>query len=108
MSKEMYCEPCRRLLRGELSLHFDNGIDLVRFDHHLDYGSFERAMQLPCLICTLAWAGQENLPNETGWKELEGIYVYHPKDERLLFFCAQYNGHSTYSSQLCLEDISSR
>jgi hypothetical protein len=94
MSEEHYCEPCRRFLVGELLILHSNYEDPYRifFDHHLDYGSFEKAMQLPCLICTSAWANEKKSLNEIRWKKLVGCYHCDRHDGKgTLYFWADQN-----------------
>jgi hypothetical protein len=73
MPDNLYCEPCRLLLRGELSVisHFENG---VCFNHHDDYESFNTAMHLPCAICSLAYTYAKNSPCAVSWVKLVGYY----------------------------------
>lgn len=109
MSEEHYCEPCRRFLVGDLLIHSDKeGPDHIVFDHHLDYGSFEKAMQLPCLICTSAWANQKRTVNENDWKKLVGCYGFNRNNgQRTLYFWADQHYNPMSSSHLFLEPLSS-
>jgi hypothetical protein len=87
MSADLYCEPCRRLLRGEL--HVINQEEFyVEFDHHIDFRSFDTAMRLPCLICSFAYTHAKNYPSEVSWVKLLGCYQYISHDDKrtLSFF----------------------
>ena len=51
MPDSLYCEPCRRLLRGDLSV-VDKYDCAIEFEHHNDRESLANAIRLPCAICT--------------------------------------------------------
>jgi hypothetical protein len=86
MSANMYCEPCRRLLRGQLHV-IDQTNCHVKFDHHIDFESFDKAMRLPCSICGFAYTHAKNYPSDLNWVKLVGFYLYDSNDdERLLYF----------------------
>jgi hypothetical protein len=54
MSTEQYCEPCKRLLRGEIEPIEETRV-YIKFTHHPDAGSFKKALELPCSICSFTW-----------------------------------------------------
>lgn len=109
MSEERYCEPCRRFSLGDLSIHSDEQRPFeIYFDHHLDHGSFEKAMQLPCLICTLAWASRQSFLDKNHWGKIGGCYHYNRNDRKgTLYFFTDLDDNLIWSSRLYLERLSS-
>jgi hypothetical protein len=75
MPKNLYCEPCRRLLRGELSVIYEINFE-IKFSHHHDSRSFVKAMQLPCAICRLAWAYAQSSSSKLSRGEILGSYIH--------------------------------
>ena len=53
MPDSLYCGPCRRLLRGDLSI-IDKYRSGIYFEHHNDRESLANALRLPCEICSRA------------------------------------------------------
>ena len=57
-SQQRFCEPCRAFLRGDSTKCFgpdkyDHSESLDHeYIHHVDAESFQRALELPCSICT--------------------------------------------------------
>jgi len=86
MPDSLYCEPCRRLLRGELSVVGTLGKDksAIWFEHHNDRESLANAISLPCAICsrthcyslgTISWL---DLAPQTS---IKGCLSYHEDDK---------------------------
>jgi hypothetical protein len=75
MSANLYCEPCCRLLCGEVSL-IDESECHITFNHHYDFESFHKAMRLPCAICSLAYTYARNSPSALSWVKSVGQYIY--------------------------------
>ena len=89
MAENLYCEPCRKFLCGEVSIvyHYEGkSMKSVSFEHHDSFESFDKAMKLPCAICTKVWSTNTALPTVRNWKPLKGTY-YSFNGGRVLFFC---------------------
>jgi hypothetical protein len=54
MPIEQYCEPCKKLLCGEIEPSYEDR-GCIDFPHHPDAESFKNALELPCSICSFAW-----------------------------------------------------
>jgi hypothetical protein len=82
MSRQQLCEPCQELFRE--GTRCDS-----HFEHHSDAASFEKALQLPCCLCTLVWGNLTKksgiLPSKTSW--VLSDYAWKQKrNERTVFF----------------------
>jgi hypothetical protein len=57
MEGVQYCDSCQRLFRGEVSFldEFSSKVEIL-FNHHDDLEEFKSALDLPCALCSLAWA----------------------------------------------------
>lgn len=65
MASHRYCEPCKKLLRGDVEYLADiSGMASPLLSHHIDADSFHKALELPCEICSLAWNGLVLRPEE--------------------------------------------
>ena len=80
MSEEKLCAPCEMLLSRGRKDSPSSGLpaDWIPFiEHHHDSASFERALQLPCSLCTLAWTSlKTTLPLLSGGTEYQIIPVH--------------------------------
>lgn len=98
MSNDLYCEPCRRLLAGDIPI-IEVDENSVEFDHHVEFNSFENAIGLPCSICSLAWHGASNSPSAHNWVKIRGnYYIDKENQERRLDFSSGHNYRSSYHS----------
>ena len=102
MPDSLYCEPCRRLLRGDLSV-VDKYDCAIEFEHHNDRESLANAIRLPCAICsrancyvykTLPWV---DLAPQTS---IKGCLLYFEEAEvvTLEFKDGDMHKHSDYNS----------
>lgn len=110
MTETKLCEPCRRLLVGDLPVHIDKEcLDEIKFDHHINYDSYKEAMQLPCSICTLAWLNAKDSPLEFNSQKFTATYIYYSMGCKLtlLFSAAHHDSQQIDSARLFLERISS-
>ncbi|KAF2821373.1 HET-domain-containing protein [Ophiobolus disseminans] len=62
MPGELHCAPCERLLSGKAELNEESW-----FTHHPDADSFKAALELPCVLCSLAWNHEKSSPN---WQDI--------------------------------------
>lgn len=88
MAKDLYCEPCRKFLCGKVTIGYHTegkSIKTVSFEHHDSFESFDKAMKLPCAICTKAWSTTTALSIVCNWKSLIGTYFLF-NGERVLYF----------------------
>lgn len=109
MQENLYCEPCHQLLCGDVNVIGQSGYHIT-FIHHHDFESFEKALQLPCTICTMAWTYVRNPPFAAHWVRMVGEYVYEREvdEERTLWFSLYgQNDHPNTSTVLWLEPCAS-
>jgi hypothetical protein len=69
MPGEQYCEPCERLLCGNVQSYSEDNLNII-FTHHPDANSFKEALALPCFICSFAWY------REDGSQPWQGSILY--------------------------------
>ena len=84
MLDNLYCEPCHGLLVGKVNI-ISERYDCINFKHHDTFESFNKALRLPCAICTLVYAYSGQMPTALGWKKLLGSYQYFGDEHRLYF-----------------------
>jgi hypothetical protein len=99
MSENRYCEPCARFLRGEITITRQY-TDVVTFEHHREFQSFDAALRMPCVICSLAWTYATNPPTMENWVGMLGTYCFGFPEPNLSFDTERVRGKKPYSSDI--------
>jgi hypothetical protein len=74
----------------------------ITFNHHHDFESFDTEMQLPCLICSLAYTRAKNFPSKLNWVKSLGYYYCYNGEQWLRFYPDSQSGWLKPSQDLAL------
>lgn len=109
MPGEQFCQSCAKLFHGEVHVIGKNQNFKISFEHHPNVESLEKALELPCSVCSLAWTTCKIPSKDIPGKVCGDFYKYSAfdtSDERTLrFYLERTSDESNDNTQYESHDI---